>query len=523
MNLREFVDFDTYQVFEGVTTYTCLLFLNKEKSKDYVLYKKINKSNPENISLFSTYDTKIKESLSGLGWDLNPRVLSFEDCDKKVGDLGKIFTGMETGLNEVMVIERDNPLYDEFLKYEGEIIHKYLKGDLVERYHYERNKLLVITPYDEDGNLISETNLQSNFPEVYSYLLNNKDKLEQRENGKMKGDKWYGYVYPKNLNQYSSGRLIWMDIAKRPEFAIDRDSYWHSRTVASLQPEEESILNDLLGLLNSKLFLWYMNNVSNKVRGGYLRFKPQYVREFPIHENYDSRGIASLTKEQEENKLKRKSINLNFLDYLGNYSKGKSLDEIYVPVSKISDTILTDTQQDKDKLRIGVVDFEQQNDTVILRASARYKPDDEAEFAEDDLDRWGYTETELIPAMKFTGDEMELALIREFTKLAVNEASGFANFREKATKTMSILDRLEKLTLPKLSDVESGLEKYLEQKEKAERLEEEIRETDHTIDAIVFDLYDLTEEEVETVLDSLGTEERDKEDIMEKFKAMEKE
>jgi len=58
---------------------------------------------------------------------------------------------------------------------------------------------------------------------------------------------------------------------------------------------------------------------------------------------------------------------------------------------------------------------------------------------------------------------------------------------------MSILDRLEKLTLPELSDVESGLRKYLDQKEKAERLEEGIKEDDHTIDVIVFDLYDLTE------------------------------
>ncbi|MBS3782584.1 MAG: hypothetical protein KGY66_06155 [Candidatus Thermoplasmatota archaeon] len=64
------------------------------------------------------------------------------------------------------------------------------------------------------------------------------------------------------------------------------------------------------------------------------------------------------------------------------------------------------------------------------------------------------------------------------------------------------------------------LEKYLEQKEKADRLEEEIRETDHTIDAIVFDLYDLTEEEVETVLDSLDTDEKEKVDIMGKFKSI---
>lgn len=107
---------------------------------------------------------------------------------------------------------------------------------------------------------------------------------------------------------------------------------------------------------------------------------------------------------------------------------------------------------------------------------------------------------------------------REFVPVAVDEAGGFANFREKATKTNSVVDRLEDLTLPKLDDVEQGLEKFIENKEEAEELEEEIQETDEQIDAIVFDLYDLSEEEVETVLDSLDTPECEKASIMEKFK-----
>jgi len=52
-------------------------------------------------------------------------------------------------------------------------------------------------------------------------------------------------------------------------------------------------------------------------------------------------------------------------------------------------------------------------------------------------------------------------LIKEFVPVAVDEAGGFADFRESATKTLSVMDRLEKLTLPKLEDVESGLENSL--------------------------------------------------------------
>ncbi|PTD94346.1 hypothetical protein C9439_03370 [archaeon SCG-AAA382B04] len=69
-----------------------------------------------------------------------------------------------------------------------------------------------------------------------------------------------------------------------------------------------------------------------------------------------------------------------------------------------------------------------------------------------------------------------------------------------------------------MSDVEDGLEKYIENKEKAEKLEKEIEEIDNEIDALVFDLYDLTRDEVVTVLDSLDTLGEEKESILDKFK-----
>ena len=51
---------------------------------------------------------------------------------------------------------------------------------------------------------------------------------------------------------------------------------------------------------------------------------------------------------------------------------------------------------------------------------------------------------------------------------------------------------------------------------------QEVDELENEIDAIVFDLYDLTEEEVETVLDSLDTGEGEKDRILEKFREIQK-
>ena len=83
--------------------------------------------------------------------------------------------------------------------------------------------------------------------------------------------------------------------------------------------------------------------------------------------------------------------------------------------------------------------------------------------------------------------------------IAVGEAGGFAGFRETATKTNSLVDRLRKLTLPALCDVESGLETYIKTKERADELNKKIEKTDQLIDEIVYDLYDLSDEEIEIV------------------------
>lgn len=95
--------------------------------------------------------------------------------------------------------------------------------------------------------------------------------------------------------------------------------------------------------------------------------------------------------------------------------------------------------------------------------------------------------------------EIEADLIEAFVPVAVIEAGGFAGFRETATKTNSPGDRLRKLKLPAVDEVEDGLKNYIETKERAEELIAKIKRIDDLIDKIVYDLYRLTDEEIEIV------------------------
>ena len=139
--------------------------------------------------------------------------------------------------------------------------------------------------------------------------------------------------------------------------------------------------------------------------------------------------------------------------------------------------------------------------------TARYKPseDDAVDESEFEVDQWGYTETDPQAALRITDlTETEADLIEAFVPVAVDEAGGFAGFRETATKTNSLVDRLRKLTLPRVADVEDGLAGYLQTVERAEELDAKIESTDALIDEIVYELYGLTDEEIEIVEEAVG-------------------
>jgi len=140
-----------------------------------------------------------------------------------------------------------------------------------------------------------------------------------------------------------------------------------------------------------------------------------------------------------------------------------------------------------------------------MHADMSYKPDDEDPR---DTDRWGRlaeSEFETYEAMRFVGlTDAQEALVREFVPVAVDRAGGFAGLRQSATKKNSLLDRLESLTLPDVDATRDGLERYTDVKERADELDEEIEKTDALIDKIVYDLYGLTDEEIEIVEDAVA-------------------
>lgn len=320
-----------------------------------------------------------------------------------------------------------------------------------------------------------------------------------------------------NKEFYERKKVAIRETSERITACLADEKYYLLSTLYSIYYKDnfsyEKNLEYLLAVINSNVAQFFMYHlVFGLSKGAFTKARTNHYQRFPIplskREEVTREAIDELTKwvsKLDQFKADKNDINLNLLDYIQPYSDGPALTHIgiYRPPEGVGDTKLTATKDDYENLRIGIVTCEREADnTVVIHATARYKPDDPDAH---ETDQWGYTETEPMPAMRLSDlSETEADLVEAFVPVAVEEAGGFAGFRETATKTNSLVDRLEAITLPDPDDVADDLQRYREAVERAEELDEKIQRTDDLIDEIVYELYGLTDEEIEIVENAVG-------------------
>ncbi|TKX66989.1 restriction endonuclease, partial [Halorubrum sp. SP9] len=403
--------------------------------------------------------------------------------------------------------------------YTRAIIKPFISGNEVRRFrHEDPTDYLIYATWDLN---IDE------YPGIKEHLENWKNELSSRPECEQGRFDWfclsrYAADYE---SDFGSSKIVYPEVSKDARFAIDTEGIYPNKT-AFIIPHEDY---HLLSVLNSTISELYLHSISSRMRGGYYMNSEIYVEQIPIADEKkielsksDISHISRLASEQSEItteedtvsisslspigkimiqlKANRERINPDLLDNLGGYNNVVDMSSIGLlsPSENSSLSLLSETKTEKPSLRTGSarVDRESPN-TVLIEATARYKPDDEDAH---ETDQWGYTETEYLPAFRITDlTEREADLIEHFVPVAVDEAGGFANFRETATKTNSLIDRLKAIEVPDVDDVADDLENYLDTKERAAELDAKIEQTDRLIDEIVYELYGLTDEEIEIV------------------------
>jgi len=134
--------------------------------------------------------------------------------------------------------------------------------------------------------LISKEILKERYPLTWTYLLDNKAYLQNRESGKMQGVRWYAYSRSQALDVISLSKIFTPDIAAHSSFSLDETGkIFFTGGVAGgygilFLPEYSS--KYMLGLLNSQLLEWFIRQTATQMRGGYYSYESRFIRHLPI-------------------------------------------------------------------------------------------------------------------------------------------------------------------------------------------------------------------------------------------------
>jgi len=160
-----------------------------------------------------------------------------------------------------------------------------LSGGDVKRYAQPDPRRVLLFPYavdDRRAALIPEEELERRFPRTWGYLIENRERLEGREGGRMRGERWYAFGRSQNLGLHEEPKLAVPRLVRKLEAVYDSEGQFYLDNVdvnGILRPSDPYYL---LGLLNSELLDFYFRQGSAPFRGDFRSANRQFIAGLPI-------------------------------------------------------------------------------------------------------------------------------------------------------------------------------------------------------------------------------------------------
>lgn len=305
-HLSRIVHFGDEQVFEGASTYTCLMFLSKAVSAQTQVVRVDDldawrRDGSARVGVISTETIQTNEWSFAVGEEQSLLEKLSGEKVKLQNVTDRIFQGVKTSADKIYIVDelgRQGKRIHIFSRQrnadywvEAKLFHPLVKGGDSRRYKLTRTDRRILFPYGGHGSsdigLIPMSFMKEHFPLTWSYLLDNKDYLQNREDGKMIGDRWYGYVYPKALDVMSLPKIFTPDIASRASYSLDEsgDIFFTGGAAGGygILVSKDFDRRYILGLLNSRLLEWIVYRTATQMRGGYFSFESRFIKDLPIH------------------------------------------------------------------------------------------------------------------------------------------------------------------------------------------------------------------------------------------------
>ena len=308
------LDFGALPIFEEATTYPSIVMVKKMSFEDASgprpKKKAISESDQDGQFLTATFTdpdqlARFGEVLPSIsfnmpvsalkpeGWTLErPDVLNLMEKlrtqGKPLGEYvdGKFYYGIKTGLNEAFVIDeetRQRLIADD--PKSAEIIKPWLRGRDIKKWkaQWDGQYLIAIASSGNKewpwSNEKSEESARMVFEQeyfvVHRHLSRWEEKLRKRDD---QGKFWWELRPCVYWEEFDRTKIVYQEIATFQSFGYAAPGLICNNK-CFLIPEKNDFL---LALFNSKLFWWYLENLTSGLAGGARAMQMPYMEQLPI-------------------------------------------------------------------------------------------------------------------------------------------------------------------------------------------------------------------------------------------------
>ena len=290
-NPKYLIDFAGVKIFENATVDTNILIFAKESNEhktSCAVTDKLNKESVKELSVFVEQNKTVCDFANSDSWViLSPIEQSIKRKIEAAGTPLKdwdinIYRGVLTGYNEAFIIntEKRNEILancqtEEERRKTEELIRPILRGRDIKRYGYDWANLWLIATFPSRHYDIEE------YPAVKEHLLSfGMERLEQTGkqhvvNGekikarKKTNNKWFETQDSISYwEDFQKPKVMWKIIGCNINFSYDAGMMICNNAV-NIMTGDKSQLLQFLGLMNSKLFDWYLKLTTEaEVQGG---------------------------------------------------------------------------------------------------------------------------------------------------------------------------------------------------------------------------------------------------------------
>jgi len=299
--IGEIIDFGDLQVFQGATTYPCIIRIAKSAPRASFEVTQVKTLDFRDLGEYIREDhySLNQSELDDKGWSLADErtaalLAKIRSRGVPLGEYvgGKIYNGIKTGLNEAFVIDSDvkkQLIYEDPMS--AEVIKPFLIGKDIKRYFPPKsNNYLIYIPWHfplqnnqeiVSASSVAEAQFEKKYPAIFNHMLKFKPKLAKRDKAETNIKyEWYALQRPRPdyYNEFKKPKIIIPTIVRRASYTYDRTGIY-SNDKTSIIPTDDLYL---LGILGSQVADIVIHSISSTKQGGYFEYKPMYVSQIPI-------------------------------------------------------------------------------------------------------------------------------------------------------------------------------------------------------------------------------------------------